>query len=80
MRFSKGQYTIVALIATLMVVLAFSRLYPIILDSISISKNVSSEMNQTDVYTNTLLDMVPFFILLAIVLTTIFVTLPTKQT
>jgi len=83
MKKTKGQYTVIALIATLMVLLAFARLYPVFQTGIGDVVNCTtcgnnSATNVTDSYTSSLVQMIPFFILLAIILTTIFTVLPVK--
>jgi uncharacterized BrkB/YihY/UPF0761 family membrane protein len=70
---SKGQYLIVSLIVTMMVIFAFVVLYPILKSAIA------SAVTGMDVYTATLLQLTPFFILLSIVLTIIFAALPVRE-
>ena len=69
----KGQFTVVALIVVLMTVIAFARLYPTLNDAI---QNVTK--NATDPYMTSIANGIPFFILLALVLTIIFIAMPQK--
>jgi len=71
---NKGQFTIVSLIVTFMVIVAFIGLYPILKAYID---DVSTSM---DTYTATLLQLSPFFIILTILITIIFMSLPVTET
>jgi uncharacterized BrkB/YihY/UPF0761 family membrane protein len=66
----KGQYTIVALIATFMIIVAFAAIYPILYATIQ------SVLPQMDAYTQTLMLLIPFFIVLAIIMTIIYLVIP----
>jgi len=66
----KGQYTVVALIATFMVIVAFVAIYPILYSQIQ------SVLPQMDAYTQTLMLLIPFFIVLAIIMTIIYLVIP----
>jgi len=67
---NKGQFTIIALLSTVMVIFAFVALYPVISDAID---SIATDM---DAYSATLLKLTPFFIVLTIILTIIYVALP----
>lgn len=69
----KGQFTIVALILTLITVIAFVVLYPV-LDNV-ISDNLSS----MDATTQTIVKLIPAFIALAIVASMWFFVVPQRQ-
>ena len=75
-RKAKGQFTIVALIATFMVVIAFAVMYPVI--NLFIAP-LAANITLTDPPTATMLQLVPFFILLSIILTVVFIVLPTRE-
>lgn len=76
MRNMKGQYTIVALIATLITMVAYAVLYPVLTGFIN---PLILNITVSDPYTATMLQLVPFFILLAIVLSVIFIVLPVRE-
>ena len=69
----KGQYTIVALIATFITVIAFIVMYPIL------NGFIQAAIPGMDVYTATMLQLVPFFIILSIIMTFVFLVLPVKE-
>jgi hypothetical protein len=88
---TKGQFMIVSLLATVMTIFAFVALYPVMKAQID---NAVSDVHCTnttiiggsgtsvcgmDVYTSTLLELTPFFILIAIILTIVFASLPMKE-
>lgn len=75
-RVSKGQFTVIALLATTMTFLAFARIYPVI----DIGIQNATAVNGSDAETDALIRLIPFFIVLAIALTAIFTVLPVKET
>lgn len=72
-RNKKGQFLVVSLMATFMTVLAFIVLYPIM------KSRIDAAIIGMDVYSATLLELTPFFILLSILLTIVFASLPTRE-
>jgi len=76
MRKMKGQYTIVALIATLITMVAYAVLYPVLTGFIN---PLILNITVSDPYTATMLQLVPFFILLSIVLSVVFIVLPVRE-
>ena len=76
MRKMKGQYTIVALIATLITMVAYAVLYPVLTGFIN---PLILNITVSDPYTATMLQLVPFFILLSIVLSLVFIVLPVRE-
>lgn len=87
MKNRKGQFLVVSLLATFMTMLAFVALYPIMKTYIDNSVNgCVTAINGTttcntdmDVYSATLLQLAPFFILISILLTIVFASLPVKE-
>jgi len=89
----KSQFLIVSLLATLMTIMAFAALYPIMKMFIDDSaEGCFQEFNSTnsswsrtctndpmDVYSGTMLKMTPFFIVIAIVLTIVWASLPMRE-
>lgn len=84
----KGQFLIVSLIATLMTLLAFAAMYPIMKSFINDTVDgCTTYMNSTrvctgepmDVYSGTMLQMSPFFIVIAIILSIVFASLPMRE-
>jgi uncharacterized BrkB/YihY/UPF0761 family membrane protein len=72
----KGQYTIVALIATFMTMIAYAVMYPVLMGFLNpLILNITT----SDPYTATMLQLVPFFIILSIVLTVIFIVIPVRE-
>jgi hypothetical protein len=69
----KGQFLIVSLIATFMTLIAFIALYPIL------KVQIDNSVVNMDVYSATLLQLAPFFILISILLTIVFASLPTRE-
>ena len=69
----KGQFLVVSLIATFMTMVAFVALYPIM------KLQIDAAVLDMDVYSATMLQLAPFFILLSIILTIVFASLPTKS-
>lgn len=72
-RNKKGQFVIVPLLVSVMTILAFITIYPIIKTAID------KAVVDMDVYSGTLLQLTPFFILLSIVLTIIYLALPIRE-
>jgi hypothetical protein len=70
---NKGQFLIVALIATFMTLVAFIVLYPIL------KMYIDTSVVGMDVYSATLLQLAPFFILISILLTIVFASLPMRE-
>lgn len=70
---SKGQFLIVNLIVTFMVIFAFVVLYPIM------KTRIDSAVSGMDVYSATMLQLTPFFIMLSLVLTIVFAALPVRE-
>jgi hypothetical protein len=70
---SKGQFLVVSLLASLMTIFAFIAVYPIM------KAAIDSASYGMDVYSATMLQLAPFFILLSILLTIIWASLPMKQ-
>jgi len=83
----KGQFLIVSLLATFMTMLAFVALYPIMKTYIDTAVSGCTTLINTsivcvvdmDVYSATLLQLAPFFILISILLTIVFASLPTRE-
>ena len=83
----KGQFLVVSLLATFMTMLAFVALYPIMKTYIDNAvAGCTTYVNGTtvcahdmDVYSATLLQLAPFFILISILLTIVFASLPVKE-
>lgn len=69
----KGQFLVVSLITTVMVLFAFMAIYPIL------KAKIDSAVIGMDVYSATLLQLSPFFILLALILTIVFASLPVRE-
>jgi hypothetical protein len=69
----KGQFLIVSLIATFMTIFGFVALYPIL------KAQIDHSVVGMDVYSATLLQLSPFFILIAILLTIVFASLPMRE-
>jgi len=69
----KGQFLIVSMIATFMTVTAFIVIYPIL------SNQINSATGDMDVYSATMLKLTPFFILVSIILTIVFASLPMRE-
>ena len=70
---NKGQFLIVSLIATFMTIVAFIALYPIL------RAQINTAIQDMDVYSATLLQLSPFFILISIILTIVWASLPTRE-
>ena len=70
---NKGQFLIVALIATFMTLVAFMVLYPIL------KVYIENAVVGMDVYSATLLQLAPFFILISILITIVFASLPMRE-
>lgn len=69
----KGQFLIVAMLATFMTVTAFIVIYPIM------AAQINSAVGDMDVYSATMLKLTPFFILVSIILTIVFASLPMRE-
>lgn len=69
----KGQFVIVPLLVSVMTILAFIVIYPIIKTAID------KAVVDMDVYSGTLLQLTPFFILLSIILTIVYLALPIRE-
>lgn len=72
-RKDKGQFLVVSLITTIMVLFAFMAIYPVL------KARIDSAVIGMDVYAATLLQLSPFFILLSLILTVIFAALPVRE-
>lgn len=72
-RKSKGQFLVVSLITTIMVLFAFMAIYPVL------KARIDASVVGMDVYAATLLQLSPFFILLSLILTIIFAALPVRE-
>jgi len=70
---NKGQFLVVSLLATFMTILAFIVLYPIM------KLQIDTSVAGMDVYSATLLELAPFFILLSILLTIVWASLPMRE-
>jgi hypothetical protein len=70
---NKGQYLVVSLLATLMTIFAFVAVYPIM------KAAIDAAVLGMDVYSATMLELAPFFVLLSIILTIVFASLPMKN-
>ena len=70
---SKGQYMVVSLLASVFTLLAFVAVYPII------KGRIDDAVIGMDVYSATTLQLTPFFILLSILLTIVFASLPMRE-
>jgi len=69
----RGQFTIVALVAVLITLIVYGALYPLIAAQIALL------IPQVDGTTGMVLNLIPFFIAVAIVLTVVFYALPQQQ-
>lgn len=84
---NKGQFLVVSLLATFMTMLAFVALYPIMKTQIDTAiagcttfpNGTTTCTRDMDVYSATLLQLAPFFILISILLTIVFAALPVKE-
>lgn len=83
---TKGQFLIVSLIATFMTILGFIALYPIMriqveaaIDGCATNTTGSIVCVPMDVYSASLLQLAPFFILISILLTIVFASLPVRE-
>ncbi len=70
----KGQFTIISLIMVFVIIVFFSALYPTLALVIENFLAISN-----DSLTNTMISLIPFFIVLAIVLTIIFYIYPHRE-
>ncbi len=70
---SKGQFLLVSLIASVMVIFAFVTIYPIL------KQAIATAVPTMDVYSATLLQLTPFFIILAVVLSIVFAAFPVRE-
>lgn len=68
-----GQFLIVSMIATFMTVTAFIVIYPIL------SSQINSATGDMDVYSATMLKLTPFFIMVSIILTIVFASMPMRE-
>ncbi len=68
-----GQYTIVSLIMTIVLIILYTRMYPIMKDYIN---DITPQMNTLDA---AVLSLIPFFILLAILLNILWYVIPRRR-
>jgi len=71
-RYATGQYTIVSLVYTFVLIILYSKLYPVIKTYID---DVSPSMSPLDA---SVLALVPFFLLLVIVLSALWYVIPRR--
>lgn len=73
----KGQFTIVSLVMTLVMIIVYSQLYPVIenfLTPLVVQLNAAG-----DPATATLINLIPFFIAIAIIMSVIWYIVPQKR-
>jgi uncharacterized membrane protein YwaF len=71
----KGQFTIVALVITFITLVTYAVMYPILNNFIETTAQNMSDKPETQ----TLLRLMPFFILVAILLTMMFLVIPVRE-